>query len=172
MELPLLYYIHEHFLFVCLFVFMVPLWHMKIPRLGVKLEVQLQAYTSATATWDPSCVCDLHHSSWHGNARSLTHWERSGIKPTSLWILVGFVTAQPWRELLTWAFLHCFLYVEVRVSCVFWFWAMPLQPSWAVLRWCCSFHLFSFLTLPLFLQPWVVLDCGSSLRVTREPRPR
>ena len=23
------------------------------------------AYTIATATWDPSCICDLHHSSWH-----------------------------------------------------------------------------------------------------------
>ena len=22
------------------------------------------AYARATATWDPSCVCDLHHSSW------------------------------------------------------------------------------------------------------------
>ena len=31
----------------------------------------------------------LHHS--HSNARSLTHWARPRIKPTSLWILVGFV---------------------------------------------------------------------------------
>ena len=36
---------------------------MKIPRLGVEFELQLPAYTIATATWDPSCVCDLHHSS-------------------------------------------------------------------------------------------------------------
>ena len=28
----------------------------------------------------------------HGNARSLTHWARLGIKPTSPWILVGFVS--------------------------------------------------------------------------------
>ena len=26
----------------------------------------------------------------HGNARSLTHWGRPGIKPTSLWMLVEF----------------------------------------------------------------------------------
>ena len=25
----------------------------EVPRLGVKLELQLQAYTTATATWDP-----------------------------------------------------------------------------------------------------------------------
>ena len=31
-------------------------------RLGVKSELQLLVYTTATATWGPSC--DLHHSSW------------------------------------------------------------------------------------------------------------
>ena len=29
-----------------------------------KLELQLPAYTTATAMRDPCCVCDLHHSSW------------------------------------------------------------------------------------------------------------
>ena len=37
---------------------------MEIPRLGVKSELQLPAYTTVTATWDPSRVWDLHHSSW------------------------------------------------------------------------------------------------------------
>ena len=27
-----------------------------------------------------------------GNTRSLTHWARPGIEPTSSWILVGFLT--------------------------------------------------------------------------------
>ena len=36
---------------------------MDIPSLGVLLEVQLPAYATATATQDPSCICDLHHSS-------------------------------------------------------------------------------------------------------------
>ena len=36
-------------------------WHMQVPRLGAEWELQLLAY--ATATWDPSHVCDLHHSS-------------------------------------------------------------------------------------------------------------
>ena len=37
--------------------------HMEIPRLGVKWELQLPAYTMATATWDLSSLWDLHHSS-------------------------------------------------------------------------------------------------------------
>ena len=37
---------------------------MKVPGLGVKLELQLPAYATATAVPDLSCVCDLHHSSW------------------------------------------------------------------------------------------------------------
>ena len=36
--------------------------HMEVPRLGVELELQLPAYTTAPATWDPSCLCDLYHS--------------------------------------------------------------------------------------------------------------
>ena len=35
--------------------------HMEASRLGVKSEVQLQAFTTATATWDRSYVCDLYH---------------------------------------------------------------------------------------------------------------
>ena len=38
----------------------------------VELELQLPAYTTATETPDPSCVCDLHHSS-RQRAGSLTH---------------------------------------------------------------------------------------------------
>ena len=36
---------------------------MEIQRLGVKLELQLLAYATATATPDPSHVCSLRHSS-------------------------------------------------------------------------------------------------------------
>ena len=39
-------------------------WHMAVPRLGVESELQLPAYTTATTTWDPSCLFDPHHSSW------------------------------------------------------------------------------------------------------------
>ena len=36
---------------------------MEVPRPGVKSELQLLAYTTATATRDLSCVCNLYHSS-------------------------------------------------------------------------------------------------------------
>ena len=58
------------------------LQHMEVLRLGVKSELQLLAYTTAiatwdpelhllaystaTATWDPSRNCDLLCSSWQG----------------------------------------------------------------------------------------------------------
>ena len=46
-------------------------WHMEVPRLGVELELQLLAYTTATALWDLSCICDPHHSSWQCRILSL-----------------------------------------------------------------------------------------------------
>ena len=36
---------------------------MEVPRVGIKLELQLLAYAKATKTPDLSRVCDLHHSS-------------------------------------------------------------------------------------------------------------
>ena len=39
------------------------MWHKEVPRLGVKWELQLLACAVATATPDPSCICDLLHSS-------------------------------------------------------------------------------------------------------------
>ena len=39
------------------------LQHTEVPRLGVESELQLLAYTTATAMSDPSGVCDLQHSS-------------------------------------------------------------------------------------------------------------
>ena len=53
-------------LFFCLFFlpFLGLSRHMEVPRLGVELELQPPAYARATATRDPSRVCNLHHSSW------------------------------------------------------------------------------------------------------------
>ena len=61
------------------------LWHMEVPRLGVEWELQLPAYAIATATPDPSHVCDLHNSSWQCQIL------RPGIEPDSSCILVKFV---------------------------------------------------------------------------------
>ena len=73
-------------------------WHMEVPRLGVKSELQLVAYATAIAMPDPSHICNLHHSSWQ--RRLLNPPSKAGIEPASSWILVGFVTTEPQRELL------------------------------------------------------------------------
>ena len=83
------------FLFVCLFCFLgLHPQHMDVPRLGVELQLKLPSYATATA------MPDLSHVRAEGNARSPTHWVRPGIKPTSSWILVEFVSASPQWELL------------------------------------------------------------------------
>ena len=40
------------------------LWHIEVPRPGVRSKLQLLAYAIATAISDLSCVCNLHYSSW------------------------------------------------------------------------------------------------------------
>ena len=37
--------------------------HVDIPKPGVEMELQLLACATAIATWDPSHICNLHHSS-------------------------------------------------------------------------------------------------------------
>ena len=55
---------HEQFFCFLLFVFLGPhQQHMEVPILGVQLEVEPPAYTTAPETPDPSRVCDLYHSS-------------------------------------------------------------------------------------------------------------
>ena len=49
------------FFVFCLFLLQVQ--HVEVPRLGVKLELQLLAYTTTAVTPDLSHICDLHHSS-------------------------------------------------------------------------------------------------------------
>ena len=60
-------------------------------------ELQLLVYTTATAMriWAVS----LTYTTARGNARSLTRWTRPGIESVSSWILVGFISAVPQREL-------------------------------------------------------------------------
>ena len=86
------------FLFLFFFFFLGPhSQHMDVPRLGVKSELQLAAYTTATATPDLSLACALDQSSQQ--CRILTPRVRPGIKPTALCAPVGIVTAEPQGEL-------------------------------------------------------------------------
>jgi len=51
----------QHFFFLS---FLGPYpWCMDVPRQEVKLELYLPAIATATATRDPSQICDIHHSS-------------------------------------------------------------------------------------------------------------
>ena len=61
---------------IIIFFFLGPhLPHMNVPRLGVKLELQLLAYAAATVTATPdlSFACDLHHILWQ-------HWILSPLR--------------------------------------------------------------------------------------------
>ena len=71
------------FLFL-FFVFVgTPRQHMEVPRLGVKSELQLLAYTTATAMPDPTYITAHGYTIARGNARSLTLCARPGIEPAS-----------------------------------------------------------------------------------------
>ena len=75
-------------LFIYLFAFLgLRVWHMEVPRLGVELELQLLAYT--TAMPGLSSVCNLYHSSWQ--CWILNPLSGAKIEPTSSGILVGFL---------------------------------------------------------------------------------
>ena len=68
---------------------------MELPRLGDESELQLLAYTTATAM-----QCGIHsesanYATAHGNSGSLTHRARPGIEPASSWLLVRFISAKP-----------------------------------------------------------------------------
>ena len=79
------------------------LWLMEVPRLGVELQLQLPAYTTAAATPDASCVCDLHHSSWQcwilyplSEARDGTHILMATCSPPA----APLTTPDPWLSVL------------------------------------------------------------------------
>ena len=70
--------------------------HMEVPRQGVKLELQLPAYTTATATPNLRLVCTLHHSSqqcWIPNPLS-----RARDRTAFLWMLFSSIAAEPQWE--------------------------------------------------------------------------
>ena len=77
-----------------------PMAHENCQRRG-RLGAAAANLCHSQAMWGPSWSAT--HTTIHGNAGSLTHWLRPGIKPRSSWILVGFITTEPQRELLTFA---------------------------------------------------------------------
>ena len=63
-------------------------WHMEVPRLGIKSELQLPACGRATAMPDPSHVYGLHHSSqqhWIPNPLNEAR-DRTDILTDTSWV--------------------------------------------------------------------------------------
>ena len=126
--------------------------HVEVPRLGShwsqsfwpipqpqQCGIQATSVTNTTA---------------HGNAGSLTHWTRLGIRPTSSWILVEFVNH--WM-MGTWWIALC---VRCEVGGLISFFHLRISScSWIICWKHCSFS-----------QWWVILaplskTCGRKLRV-------
>ena len=61
------------------------LLHMEVPRPVVKLELQLRTTPQPQQHW--IWAASVTNAAACGNARSLTHWARPGIKPTPSWTL-------------------------------------------------------------------------------------
>ena len=101
---------HVHTFEMTVFCFLGPhSWHMEIPSLGVKSELQLPAYATATSTPDLSRICDLHHSSWQ--CWILNHWVRPGMELTPSWFLVSFVYADQQQKILSLVFCLFFVFL-------------------------------------------------------------
>ena len=85
---------------------------MEIPRLRVESELQLPAYTIATATADLSHICNLPHSSQQHRILNPLSEARDQIHNS--WFLAGFVSAVPQQELqmITVFCFFCFLSFE------------------------------------------------------------
>ena len=103
-------YVHSYALlsFLPFLFFFLPPRHMEVPRLGVKSELQLLAYT-AQRPWIQAA--SVTYSAAHSNARSLMHWV---IQPTSSWILIGFLTCWATRGTPLLCFQHNTCYHELH----------------------------------------------------------
>ena len=91
---PFIYLFIYSFIYFCLL--RPQLWYMEFPRLGVGSELQLPAYVTAMAMWDPSHICKLPHSSWQHeilNPLSESRNQTSILMDTSLvyyhWAIMG-----------------------------------------------------------------------------------
>ena len=86
-----------------------------------------------------------------GNAGSLTHWARLGMKPPSSWILVGFVSAEPQRELPEPVFVKVMGYLFHCKICWLLFSSFVVPQDHLTLRWSLFKMMYSYLVLVLLL---------------------
>ena len=76
---------------------------MEVPRVGVESELQVPAYTTATAAPDLSRICDLHHSSWQRQIFNPPREARDGtrILMNTSWIRFHCTTTGTPQKALT-----------------------------------------------------------------------
>ena len=76
--------------------------HIEIPRLRVESELQLR-HTPQPQQRQIQAVT-VTYTAAQRNTGSLAYWARPGFKPTSSWILGGFLTTEPqlklWQSVL------------------------------------------------------------------------
>ena len=63
----------------------------------------------------------------HGNAGSLTHRVRLGIKPASSWLPVGFITTEPQMGILKIIFAIIFIEISLTFHKIYTFWCYCLM---------------------------------------------
>ena len=80
------------------------LGYMEVPKLGVKLELQVPAYATATAMQDQSQVCNLYHSSWQ------------------CWILNPLIETRDWIHILMNPSQVCYHWAMMGTPKEFLFW--------------------------------------------------
>ena len=83
---------------------------MEVRRLGFNWSCSHQTQPQPRRIWAMSVT----YSTAHGNARSLSRWLRPGIKPTTSWFLVEFVSAVPWQELMLSSYLNDLLKYHLK----------------------------------------------------------
>ena len=84
--------------FFCLFVFLGPHpWQMEVPRLRVNWSCS--HWPMPQPQQHQIWAMSVTFTTAHGNAWSLTHWGRPGIKSASSRMLVRFISTEPWWEL-------------------------------------------------------------------------
>ena len=109
---------------------------MEVPRLRVESELQLLAYATATATWDPSHICDLRCSSqqhWILNPLSKARDQARVPVDTSQVCYCWTTTGTP--RLRTFLILHmsfAFLLPSLDRGPSIWISALP-PPCWRAL---------------------------------------
>ena len=71
---------------------------MEVPRLAAESELQLPAYTTATAMRDPSHICNLHHRSQQHQIPNPLREARNGTR--ILTDISQILSTAPQKELL------------------------------------------------------------------------